>query len=500
MATFGEMVLLADQHLAEVNRALFRPRFDRQLRAATVRAELSRFTHVLVRYHDKIATGFGAPHDEQYGIRDAAHRAGRLIEQAERLLGPASHIDTPTSELRDHLRSASIALGCGLDLLSTHFPPSNAQELSPDAAIITSTDTARSLLHGISGCTATAAHVARRGKPPVDQAGTLLLKAAVLARFYGQADTLITALPANGTPDRIPPTSGEDLTEAETGISVSIDRLKHLNAADSITTWRYLARAAVIICDISTKITRHLAHRMTELDEKDHASTFENVIPAIRHTSLKWRSITHRWENFTDHHSPPTSDPSIDASDLILRLGRLAFADPQWTPSPRASYRMKQPSELGPDFDTATRVATAVLRTIEACNVMAGDHAEAINDVAALLVLRKSSPVPGHLPRPPAAVYHLRDRYRAAQTYGRQAVTTLGQAIQSLPQRPQGPIQEIDLIIRRTSIYNRKSISQLSLNDLPSTIRQLPQESHPLSTHSSPTSSTSNQQARPKKR
>lgn len=86
MATFGEMTALATEHLTDLQHQLHTKRLARDLRQRGVPPELARLAHVLARYHDRIADGFGAPHPASTGVRDAARRAGTLLKQAEDLL------------------------------------------------------------------------------------------------------------------------------------------------------------------------------------------------------------------------------------------------------------------------------------------------------------------------------------------------------------------------------------------------------------------------------
>ncbi|TDC73848.1 hypothetical protein, partial [Actinomadura sp. 7K507] len=149
------MTAIATEHLTDLQNQLHSKRLIRDLRSPNTPPELARLTHVLARYHDQIAAGFGFPHPHTTGVRDAADRASTLIKQAEQLLGPPADTQTPKSALAQKLRAASIALGCGLDLLSTHFPTAPDQTTSADASVIAAPDTARALLRQLSTHTAT---------------------------------------------------------------------------------------------------------------------------------------------------------------------------------------------------------------------------------------------------------------------------------------------------------------------------------------------------------
>lgn len=474
MATFGEMTALADEHLTDLRSQLHLARLERDIRSRTALPELARLTHVLARYHDQIADGFGIPDPTGTGIRVAARRASNLIKQAEALFGQPADTETPRSALAQKLRATSIALGCGLDLLSTHFPTAQDQATSATAIVIAAPDSARSLLHQLSVHTSTIGHLARRTPPPTNQAGVLLLKAAFLSHIHSEnrASLPITAVQPQHTPDRIPPAIGEDVTQALAGIDASIQRLSNPPTATSVTTWRYLARAAAIICDINSKTIHQLIHRTNELTEPDRLPALKEAATAVKHTGRAWRTIIRRWDEHIGHYGHPANGLATDASDLIIRLGRLINADPAWTPSPHASSRLKPPHELAPDLHHAATLATATLRTIEACNNLASHHHAAINDAASIGAVNRQKKYPTHLPRVPGSVRELSTRYDTARDKGKQTIITLGQALEAL-NSPHPIPQEVQLILLRATVPDERSQPKLAAIEFPASLTEV---------------------------
>ncbi|WP_157430960.1 hypothetical protein [Actinomadura macra] len=466
------MTALATEYLTDLQQQLHSPRLHRDIRSRTALPELSRLTHVLARYHDQIANGFGTPAPDLTGVRDAARRAGTLLEQGEHLLGPPSDTETPASTLAQKLRAASIALGCGLDLLSTHSPPTQDQVTSANAVVIATPDTARALLHQLSTHTATVGHLARRTNAPTNQAGALLLKAAILDRIYSENRTAssIAALPLHHTPARIPPVIGEDDRQALAGIDASIQRLSAPAAFTSVTTWRYLARAAAIVCDLNSKTVRQLIHRINEMSRLHHVPVLKQAVADVQHTGRAWRTVIQRWDGHIGHYGHPANGPATDAGDLIVRLGRFIHADPAWTPSPRASGRLRPPHELAADLTQAADLAVVALKTIEACNNIAASQHAAINDAATIGVLDHQKKHPTQRPRVPASVRELSTRYDIAQTRGRQAILTLGQAIHNLTSQSADTLIEARLIIDRTLANAEQNQSPLAAAEFPRTI------------------------------
>ncbi|HEU5023611.1 MAG TPA: hypothetical protein VFV01_01695 [Spirillospora sp.] len=466
------MTALAGEHLNDLKNAIHAPDIGKQAAQPAVRAELSRLSHVLVRYHDQIATGFGVPHTRDHGVRDAAHRASALIDQAAQLLGPRPSTEIPESVLAEKIRCVSIALGCGLDLLASHAPTTLTRPTSPDAPIIAATDTARALLHQLSEHVATVAHLARHTGSSSRAASRPLLTAAVLSRVFGADERPpINPVPLHHIPERIPPAVGEDITQALAGISASIQRLNNPNTPGSITTWRYLARAAAITCDLNSKTILHLTRRMEELNEDQHISHLKQINRSIRKTSGRWKAITRRWDTY-DSFGHPATGLATDASDLIIRLGRLIHSDPAWTPGPRASYQVKPPEELAATTTTAARVATVALKAFEACNIIAANHRTAINDLAVIGVLQRQQERPTFSPRVPASIRQLLGLYEFAEAQGIETVTALGRAIQGLASNTPDDADEARLVMRRAAPGSETSPGALANTAFPAPVSE----------------------------
>ncbi|MFD0690951.1 hypothetical protein [Actinomadura fibrosa] len=468
------MTTLANAHLDELNRALHRPELEQQAQHPDTAGELARFARVLTRYSDRVATGFGIAGDQDSGVRDVARQCGMLIRQAEEVLSAPPTSNTSTTELAGHLRLVSISLGCGLDLLSSHFSATRHEPhrpASPSAAVISATDTARSLLHQFSEYAATAGHLARRMPPPSSHAGGPLLLAALLARLLGETtDEPVSAVHLLHTPQRIPPAPGEDMARAMAGIDTSARRLSSPTDPSTISNWHYLARAAAITCDISTKIVRHLALRMHELDQEGQTLAFLTAAQAARNTGRKWKVIARRWSELPSRDGRPLDGPAVDAGDLIIRLGRLVYADPAWKPGPRASYRLTPPDQLAATPTDAATVAMAALKAIEACNIIATGHRAAVNDVAVISRLENKRRYPDRFPRPSAEVRHLLNWYRSAEAQGRQAVMALGEAIRDLALAPLASVAEASLLVRRAAPIGQQIPGAITSTDFPNSI------------------------------
>ncbi|GAA0284445.1 hypothetical protein GCM10009527_095650 [Actinomadura nitritigenes] len=470
MVTFGEMTALAGEHLTDLKNAIHAPDTTHQAAEPPVRSELSQLAHVLVRYHDQIATGFGVPHTPEHGVRDAARRAAALISRAEHLLGPRPTSETPETVLAEKIRCVSIALGCGLDLLASHSPTTPSHRASADAPTIAATDTARTVLHQLSDHVAVVGHLTKHTGEPSNTASKPLLTAAVLSRVFGMdARPPVNMVPLHRIPERIPPRVGERFTEAVVGISASIQRLGNPHAPGSIATWRYLARAGAITCDINSKIILHLTRRLGELGEGRHLATLKQVASLIRNTSGKWKAIARRWDAYPAFGNP-AAGLATDAGDLIVRLGRLVHADPAWTPGPRASYQVKPPEEFAASRTDVARVATVSLKAFEACNIIAAHHRTAINDLAVISLLQQQEDHPTFSPRVPSSIRQLLGLYESTEVQGAETVTALGRTIEALAVHDPSHTDEARLIARRAAAKAAPNQSRLAAAGFPTDI------------------------------
>lgn len=382
------MIGVADRHLAEVHAAFAHPQFAAQTRHPGTTAELARLTRVLSRYTDQIASGFGIPSGQSAGVRDAARSAGALLHQAREIFGerPWAELQGPT--LAQNLRGISVSLGCGLDLLATHFRPATDQHeraSTANATVIAATDTARALFRTISTHAAIAGQIALQAGPRNQQAGKLLLKAAAITGLISDDDTTgVGAIPLRHSPERLPPESPEDGAQALAGIDITVQRINAREPAGSVTTWRYLARAATVIHGIGDRLIYQLARRALELGEQEPANELLSAAKAIRKTGSRWKNIARRWQELPNQHTEPAAGPTIDAGDLLLRLGRLTFDDPAWRPHRNSTCRLVPPEKIAPDLAELRHVAVAALKALETCNGFAQHHRTAVNDIAVL--------------------------------------------------------------------------------------------------------------------
>ncbi|MFC4906933.1 hypothetical protein [Actinomadura gamaensis] len=424
MATFGELLAVADLHRSKAHEALQQADITTQASHPSSITELGRLTRVLIRYTDRIASGFGLPGDHGAKARGIARRAGTLLHQAGEALDLAGVRTSRDTRLADHLRASSVALGCGLDLLATHLPaPDQGRFPTSVAAVITAPDSAPSLFHLITQHAATAGRIAAEAGPLGGMAGRALLQAAAMTGPVSHpSDAGINAVPLNETAERIPPDENEGREQLLAGIDSSVRRLDASQAAGSVTTWRYLARAATIICDLDRHLLCMLRLRAEALGASDLVDPLWQTIRAMDPLAERWRALARRWLDLTAAHADPETGPAVDAGDLLVRLGRLAYDDPHWKPGHRARPENIDPAVLAPTREEFSTIGLTVIKTLDACNQIAAHHRDALNDV---LRIRRLEGTISPAAKRPTEIRKLFMHYPANYNAGRAAITQL---------------------------------------------------------------------------
>ncbi|MFG2006171.1 hypothetical protein ACGFNU_44180 [Spirillospora sp. NPDC048911] len=480
MATFGDLLSVADAHRDRLLKMLNEPGIAQAAQHPTTLLQLHRLTRVLLRYTDQAATGFHT-RDDQPGLRTATRHTSDLLNQAQQHL--SSHLqDHPdrTAEpdhpsLADCVRATTLALGCGLDLLTSHIPesPKNSPTTTDNASVVAAGDTARWLMHTTSTHAAAAGHLALRAGPAQHPAGRALLKAALISQVFGNANaTPASALALNRVPDRLGPTGCETLTETAAGIDASTRRLRAAEATQTVTTWRYLTHTAAITCHISDRLAHRLALRLNELGETEAAIKLQAATKPLSNLTQYWRPTVRTWAELSPHADPPSTGPAVDASDLIIRIGRLTFDDSEWTPGHRSTRRVRPLHRLAADPTEASLTGTALLKAVEASLIITDQHYAAVNDIAALGSLRsRARGSPAHNHRTPVVAHQLLARYEQLQHLGRTAVMELGAALLQITAQTPATTAGISLIVRRSASSSRPTAHTIS--DFPCSIKEL---------------------------
>ncbi|WP_119730055.1 hypothetical protein [Thermomonospora amylolytica] len=454
MATFGELLTAADRYLTQATAELDRPETEHQARHPGTVNELARLTTVLARYGERIGNSFGLAPANTETVRSAARTFTQNLHQAARILGTPEWTEPGGPDLAWTLRAAANTLGCGLDLLTSHTTPTpgQAQPATANTTVITDPEASSALLHRLGQYARTLGRLAERSSPDARQAAHPLLQAATCTEgLHPTAALALEGIRLRSTGERIQPLPGESTEELLHGIHISTQRLRNLNPLLAGThTWRYLATAAAITCQLNGHITGVITRRLRDLGHPHQAAPLNPAAQDIRVLGRKWRAIAREWDTlFETRLTPGTTPAAIDASDLIIRLGRLIYTDPAWTPGPKARSEIAPPERLVPDAAHAGALGLAVLRSIEACTALAADHT-AVADATKIAMMRRTLPrYAGH--RTPAAARTIRTRYQTTHHHGRETTAALGKALLAAIPEHSPTAAETALIVHRAS-------------------------------------------------
>jgi hypothetical protein len=458
MATYGELISVADDHLrraGEMHAASGQGAQNPQAADPRTTAAMARLAGVLARYAGRAADGF-AGQTAPIAVTDAARRAAESLREAQASLtsythttaagtapgltptaassvsGAAAAGDADTPAAAWHLRGAAVALGCGLDLLDAHFA------VSPDGTSTTRTDlgrvlaaaaTARTLLARVSTDALRLAQMIPAGATsagtPLAAAATHLAAAAAEGRDMPTPPTqALTAVPFPAPPERIAPGTPETPARAAAAISASAQRISYAartqNAAWAPATSHYVATAAAIGQHLAAIILGHVSQRMRALGEPGAAMLASAAAQRVGEAAARWNTIAAKWGDLVatgqtaappagpataqaraattaGAHPLPTSTSNLsargpnhdmagnalqavaetvtaDANDIIVRLGRIAHADPAWKPTRRAAAPTAT-GQIVRSRQAAAAITVAVLHTVDAFTVLAEvDH------------------------------------------------------------------------------------------------------------------------------
>jgi hypothetical protein len=471
-ATFGDIIGQVDPHLdAAITFPAMALDGDTALAAGH---EIHRLALTLSRYLRDVA-----PHDvvEAVTSRDlpewlrAAVDAREALQLAAASLRPKPgpvdvSVADPPGPVAAHLSAATTFLSAGRDLLHTHFATEaeGAQiDHSEWAPIVRSEASARAVLEEVArwlgkltllgdalsiACAVNDISPAPENlnwadaRPWLLSAGSALQKAK-RSNPESTADTgLLMAIPANSVPDRRPPQPSEAIDVLTEGIEASATRLRALaartadQAAWSTDSWKWTATAAAIISHLSEHMLRSLAGRAGKWQwPPDTGPQLHATMEASGEACTQWQKVVIAWGDLGTESRGLTAPGITDTSDLVLRVGRLAFTDPDWTPSQaRRTGPLRDPADLAPD---AAHAAVLVGALHQATDALARVAAAALRDVSVagnterLYVPTRTLPARYDIPypywhAPPGTADAVLSAYRAAAHASGHAATALG--------------------------------------------------------------------------
>lgn len=384
--------------------------------------------------------------------------------------GDGEHDVSPAGapdSLVGHLAAAAALLTASRDLLGTHFrtDPSGWPQRRGWAEVITSVPVTRAVLAEAGGWSRQLAFLTSwlsllsAADPAVpasvhrgltDAYHWLLVGSATIAT--GQSDDAATAadtelmhaIPVGLAPVRQPPQGFETVDELAEGVTISAARLRITAQAGgeeaawsmvlTAESWRWTATSAAVICHLSELMLRSLAESPgVAAGIPEAVAQLNAAAEAAADASACWREVAEGWNLMTTETSGLTAPGIADTGDLILRLGRLAFTNPGWTPLRASRAPLRGLADLAPDTKQAAEVVGALHHAADSLVWVAAADLRAVGaaiEASRIYVPTRTLPEYYDVPyrygnATPAATAALTDAYQAARNATEHAVTGL---------------------------------------------------------------------------
>ena len=345
--------------------------------------------------------------------RIALRRGVQSMRHAMNSLGDVAIDDSHPAV--QHLSAAADFLAAGRDLLQTHFadgPRGAREDRSYWAPVITSPPVTAALLGELAGCAlrlgpwAARLLVAATMEQGVPAATLLDLHTASHCTWVAGATVraaqrthpptadgyrLLYSIPANFPPPRVAPSGGEQVRDLYDGVLFTAERLRQAARrfaprsrwppTATSATWRKNALASAVTGHASELILRTLAERANQLAAGPATCTqLHQAADAISQAWPEWRAIAHHWDILSTgiHRGTGTSPVATEFGDLVLRIGRLAYRNEQWTPACRDTSLIRDLADLVPALGDVISVIAAVHTAADAVTHIAIQDREAV--------------------------------------------------------------------------------------------------------------------------
>ena len=438
-ARLGDFLTPAGDHIAAA--VAFRGELPDSAREDAI-AELGRVVSALARY----ICDLPAPEDARSGgtylpgiQAQATADAQVALRRAAGSLRPRAVSTEDSHPIVQHMAAAASYLSAGRDLLQTHFSVGRTARRADDSSYWAPTITSEPVTNALLGEIADhvrvlapwAAQLAMANPADARALGPdrLILHHAISGLWItatavqaaqqdhpvpAQARQLLAAIPAAAPPLRLLPGDGESVTQLCRGITITAERLSHAartrpgrwSPAATSAAWRRSALACAITSHASEIVLRTLTDRAA------HLGVDRAIIDRLRGTATEmsqtwptWRTVTNEWDILsTGIYNRTASTPiAAELGDLALRTGRLAYADPDWTPGYAGASALRGRAALARARDDIPTVIAAIHHAADAITRIALRHQQAVRTAASerrLYLPTRLMPEEYDIPRP----------------------------------------------------------------------------------------------------
>ena len=368
--------------------------------------------------------------------REALHNASAFLPSASASTTPPGdvHADDPAVS---RLNAATAALTAGRDLLHTHVTAradGSLLDRSEWASVVASDTVARALLLELGlWARRTAEQGARIALPgPAARHGTgterqelntacqwlwVLDSAVRVAQHHQPVSTsdvrLLHAIPVNALEPRRIPAGAETITSLCHGTTSTAERIRDAATINQVdATWspaftadslRHAATCSTVISHNCEILLRTLATRAGQHGSGALADGLLGCAEAASQARLAWLHTARAWYQVTSDTRGTIAPDAAQSGDLALWTGRLAYADPAWTPALGLSHPTRTPQALAREPGDLPAVVAAVHQATETLTqIAAADHGQirAAAQAGRLLVPTRSLPDRFDIPHP----------------------------------------------------------------------------------------------------
>jgi len=475
--TFGDFIHAAYWHLDPATTVHGLP--GSRGSAEEVSRSLLRVITVMRRYVEDMTITFpgmrSRPQSELAAWASAAIEARVALVSGAVFLDAQAAVsrwpDVPAaSPLARRLDGVTESLITGRDLLQTHFGldwDGRRQHRSEWAFVITSPTVTRALLAEIAALSRTIAAQGANlalaylpgGRDNADVRRALnaacqwlwVLNASVQAAHHREPapvtdGELLCSIPVNAPPARRLPERGDPVTALCEGTVTTAERLRHLawDAAErapwssglSVTSMYQVAAANAVTSHNSEVLLRVLAARTAQPGFGQVSAQLSAAAEAAARTRHAWLGVAHALDDISTDAKGRVSRAAAETRDLAQWSGRLAYANPDWTPATGPAQAARAPEDLAPEPEQVPLVTAAAHQVSVALTRLARAEQEQIRAAAQagrILVTTRSLSDEYDIPRPfarapRARVERLLARYREAAHSSRQITAAIAPA------------------------------------------------------------------------
>jgi len=369
-ATFGDFAASVTQHLRRLQWASAPSAAGARANAADDVADLCHALHALACYAKDVSGVLDSEYvagDRELGVWvRAATRVREALATAEAALPVAPRPEEEGNANGSRwgsgdLRAATRSMTLGRDLLHTHETIQSGRSTAGGSEwtpVISSAPVACAILHEVGGWSRQIAGHAYRisgtANCPAAQRRALSAAGKTLSQVawaIGEAQErrpvrqgqlrLLHAIPVNAVPDPCLPPSGNSVANLSVGVISTAERLRvAARRASADALWsrgltRETLRQTAGCCAISAS---NMQIMLTSLatDHREPCARFSATIAeaadAADRARAAWLTVTESWDSITTDTRGAMGSAGTEAASLALWTGRLAYANPHWTP------------------------------------------------------------------------------------------------------------------------------------------------------------------------